>query len=125
LLLGEILTIFRVLASVPLAAFLVLFDLVVDNPRHAETGANLALLDVGGCHFNGLEYASQGTLPGSIASEFTQIARAYIREQGDLEISSCIDSSAVTTGAGLPESTIDGVSSARGPYTDLQTFPLG
>ena len=72
---------FRVLAGTPLAAFLVLFDLVIDNPTHPETAANLALLDVGSGHFSGIEYASQGTLPGSIASEFTQIARAYVREK--------------------------------------------
>ncbi|CAO2657982.1 Nn.00g072420.m01.CDS01 [Neocucurbitaria sp. VM-36] len=70
-----------VLAGTPLAAFLVLFDLVIDNPTHPETTANLALLDVGSGHFSGIEYASQGTLPGSIASEFTQIARAYVREK--------------------------------------------
>lgn len=74
----------RILAGAPLAALLVLFDLLIDNPSHPETAANLALLDVGSGHFSGLEYASQGTLPGSIASEFAQIARSYVRERTGL-----------------------------------------
>jgi hypothetical protein len=119
------LTMLRVLASVPLAAFLVLFDLVVDNPRHAETAANLALLDVDGGHFSGLKHASKGTLPGSIASEFTHIARTYVQEQGDLDISGCTESSAATTSTGLLESTNATASSAFDPYIDLQPFPLG
>jgi hypothetical protein len=125
MLLIKTLTMFRILASVPLAAFLVLFDLVVDNPTHPETAANLALLDVGGGHFSGLEYASQGTLPGSIASEFTQIARTYVREQGDLEISSCMNSSTVTPDTWLSEPAISGTSSAFVSSTDLQSYPLG
>jgi hypothetical protein len=117
------LTIQRVLASVPLAAFLVLFDLVVDNPKHAETAANLALLDVGGGHFSGLEYASQGLLPGSIASEFTQIARTYVREQSELK--NRAESSTTAMSAGPPDSTVPGVSSAFVPDIDMQPFPLG
>ena len=77
-------TLSRILAGVPLAALFVLFDLIVDNPTHPETTATPALLDVGTGHFSGLEYASQGTLPGSIISEFTQIARAYVWEKSVL-----------------------------------------
>lgn len=76
----------RIIAATPLAALLILFDLIIDNPTHPETAANLALLDVGSGHFSGLEYASQGTLPGSIASEFTQIARAYVREKNGVGV---------------------------------------
>jgi hypothetical protein len=89
----------RVLASVPLTAFLILFDLVVDNLTHAETAANLALLDVGSSHFSGLEYDPQETLPGSIASEFTQIAR---------KSSSCAELSASRLSAGLSDLTVPG-----------------
>ena len=121
----EMLTMQRVLASVPLAAFLVLFDPVVENPTHAETAANLALLDVGSGHFSGLEYPSQGTLPGSIASEFTQIAQTYVREQGELESSSYAESSATTLSARLSDSTVPGESSAFIPYTEQQPYPLG
>lgn len=69
----------------PLAAFLVLFDLVIDNPTHPETATNIAILDVGSGHFSRIEYASQGTLPGSIISEFAHIARAYVREHAEPE----------------------------------------
>ena len=71
----------RILAAVPLAGLLVLFDLVIDNPTHPETTSNLALLDIGSGHFSRLEYSSQGTLPGSIASEFAHIARRYVQER--------------------------------------------
>ncbi|KAF2267151.1 hypothetical protein CC78DRAFT_434544, partial [Lojkania enalia] len=69
-----------VIAGVPLAAFLVLFDLVIEHPAYAETRTNLALLDVGAGYFSRLEYASGGTLPGSISSEFSHIARDYVRD---------------------------------------------
>lgn len=75
---------YRIIAAAPIAALLILFDLIIDNPTHPDNAANLALLDVGSGHFSGLEYASGGTLPGSIASEFTQIARAYVREKSGL-----------------------------------------
>ncbi|KAF2463578.1 uncharacterized protein BDR25DRAFT_297660 [Lindgomyces ingoldianus] len=70
-----------ILAAVPLTALFVLFDLVIDNPSHSDTAANLALLDIGSGHFSRIEYASQGTLPGSILSEFAHIARCYVREK--------------------------------------------
>ncbi|CAN9323213.1 unnamed protein product [Alternaria alternata] len=92
--------------------------------------ANLALLDVGCGHFSGLEYASQGTLPGSIASEFTQIARTYVRAQNDSEKNSRPKSSPMYAGGvapieGLQETTVAEVSSAFPSYADLQPFPLG
>ena len=119
----------RILAGAPLAALLVLFDLVIDNPTHPETAANLALLDVGSGHFSGLEYASRGTLPGSIISEFTQIARAYVREKSDAEMSirslpSLPTPWAVTSGE-MPETILSELSSAFNSYTDLQHFPHG
>ena len=125
-----LLTTNRILASVPLATFLVLFDLVVDNPTHLETAANLAMLDVGGGHFSGLEYSSQGTLPGSIASEFAQMARTYVREQEVSEINrgvglSDMPASGITSSAGLLESVSSEASLASVSYTDLQPFPLG
>lgn len=107
-----------------------LFDLVIDNPTHPETAANLALLDVGSGHFSGLEYASQGTLPGSLASEFTQIARAYVREKCGLEINNTTNVSIPPTekallSIGMPETIPCEVSSDYTSYTDLQPFPLG
>ncbi|KAF1965176.1 hypothetical protein BU23DRAFT_628829 [Bimuria novae-zelandiae CBS 107.79] len=52
-----ILNLSRILVAVPLAAFFVRFDLVVDNPTHPATSSNLALLDVGAGHFSRIEYA--------------------------------------------------------------------
>lgn len=55
-----------------------LFELVIFNPKHAETRGNLALLDVAGGYFSRLEYASNGSLPSSLVSEFAYIAREYV-----------------------------------------------
>ncbi|KAI8961944.1 hypothetical protein F5Y11DRAFT_208320 [Daldinia sp. FL1419] len=67
-----------ILAGIPIVALFVLFDLVVTNPKHAETATNLALLDMAGGHFSRLEYASGGSLPGSLIGEFAHIAREYV-----------------------------------------------
>jgi hypothetical protein len=126
----QVLMMCRILVSVPMAAYLVLFDLVIDNPSHPETAANLALLDVGCGHFSGLEYASQGIIPGSVAAEFTQIARTYVRAQNDQEPNSRPKSSnmyteSATSIGGLQEATVPEGSSAFPWYADLQPFPLG
>lgn len=55
-----------------------LFDSVVHNPRQPETYSNLALLDMAAGHFSRLEYCSNGTLPGSLISEFSHVARTYV-----------------------------------------------
>ncbi|CAH0020600.1 unnamed protein product [Clonostachys rhizophaga] len=67
-----------ILATIPLAALFVLFDSVVHNPRQPETYSNLALLDMAAGHFSRLEYCSNGTLPGSLISEFSHVARTYV-----------------------------------------------
>lgn len=61
-----------------MAALLVVFDVVISHPRHPDTNTNLALLDVGGGHFSRIEYASAGWLPGSLLTQFSQIAREYV-----------------------------------------------
>ncbi|KAH8695318.1 fungal-specific transcription factor domain-containing protein [Talaromyces proteolyticus] len=68
-----------IMALMPISALFILFDLVVHNPTHPETNNNLALLDVASGHFGRIEYASRGTLPGSLVSEFAHIAREYVR----------------------------------------------
>ncbi|PYH35343.1 fungal specific transcription factor domain-containing protein [Aspergillus neoniger CBS 115656] len=55
-----------ILAVLPLSSLMILFDLVVHNANHPETGLSLALLDIAGGHFSRLEYASNGALPGSL-----------------------------------------------------------
>ena len=59
---------------------MILFDLVVHNANHPETGLSLALLDIAGGHFSRLEYASNGALPGSLVAEFAHLARQYVSE---------------------------------------------
>ncbi|KAL7626533.1 hypothetical protein AAE478_003305 [Parahypoxylon ruwenzoriense] len=66
------------LAGIPVVALFILFDLVVTNPKHAGTATNLALLDMAGGHFSRIEYASGGSLPGSLIGEFAHIAREYV-----------------------------------------------
>lgn len=61
-----------------MASLLVVFDVVISYPKHPETNTNLALLDVAGGHFSRIEYASAGWLPGSLLTQFSQIAREYV-----------------------------------------------
>ncbi|KAI1458935.1 hypothetical protein F4805DRAFT_423076 [Annulohypoxylon moriforme] len=67
-----------IMAGIPVVALFILFELVVTNPKHAGTGTNLALLDMAGGHFSRIEYASGGSLPGSLIGEFAHIAREYV-----------------------------------------------
>jgi hypothetical protein len=60
---------------------MILFDLVVHNPEHPETSISLALLDIAGGHFSRLEFASKGSLPGSLIAEFAHLARQYVTEK--------------------------------------------
>jgi hypothetical protein len=60
---------------------MILFDLVVHNPDHPEVSLSLALLDIAGGHFSRLEFASNGTLPGSLVAQFAHLARQYISEK--------------------------------------------
>lgn len=69
----------------PLSCLLILFDLVVHNPEHPETGISLALLDIAGGHFSRLEFASKGTLPGSLIAEFAHLARQYVTEKRQIK----------------------------------------
>lgn len=116
----------RILVGTPLAAFLVLFDLVIDNPTHPEISANLAVLDVGSGHFSGLEYASQGTLPGSIASELTQIARAYVRGRTEVTTTGVTTSSErLISDMRTSDANTNDSPPAFDPHTDLQSFPFG
>ncbi|KAE8376598.1 hypothetical protein BDV26DRAFT_265197 [Aspergillus bertholletiae] len=69
-----------ILAVLPLSSLMILFDLVVHNPTHTETGLSLALLDMAGGHFSRIEYASKGALPGSLAAEFAHLARQYVSD---------------------------------------------
>ncbi|KAJ5627383.1 hypothetical protein N7528_004810 [Penicillium herquei] len=69
------------LAVLPLSCLMILFDIVVHNPNHPEASLSLALLDIAGGHFSRLEFASKGTLPGSLIAQFAHLARQYVFEQ--------------------------------------------
>ncbi|OHW89626.1 fungal specific transcription factor domain-containing protein [Colletotrichum incanum] len=73
-------TVTWVLAGIPITALFVLFDIVIHDPRHPDTASNLALLDMVAGHFSRIEYASGGTLPGSLIAEFAKIARDYVND---------------------------------------------
>ncbi|KAI3558341.1 hypothetical protein CABS02_01488 [Colletotrichum abscissum] len=68
------------MATIPIMAFFVLFDLVIHNPRQIHTATNLALLDVVKGHCSRMEMISNGAIPGSMVGEFAQIARSYVNE---------------------------------------------
>ncbi|KAJ9491945.1 hypothetical protein VN97_g1328 [Penicillium thymicola] len=69
------------LAVLPLSCLMILFDLVVHNPDHPEASLSLAILDIASGHFSRLEFASNGTLPGSLVAQFAHLARQYIFEK--------------------------------------------
>lgn len=68
-----------VLGSMPLSALFILFDFVVHNPSHPETQSNLSLLGIAAGYFYRLEYASGGSLPSSLLSDFAHIAWQYVQ----------------------------------------------
>lgn len=68
---------FSIMGVMPMSGLFILFDFVMHNPLHEETRDNIALLDAATGYFSHLEYISKGALPGSIISEFTQIARDF------------------------------------------------
>jgi len=52
----------------------------VHNPTHPDTKSNLSLLGVAAGYFCRLEYASGGSLPSSLLSDFAYIARQYVQD---------------------------------------------
>jgi hypothetical protein len=70
----------RVLAGIPIFALFIIFEEVINDPRHKDAASNLALLDISGGHFSRIEYASDGSVPGSLIAEFSYIAREYVHE---------------------------------------------
>jgi hypothetical protein len=88
------------MAGIPIMSLFVLFDMVINNPYHPETSINLALLDIAGGHFSRIEYASGGSLPGSLIAEFAHIARDYVngtRRNGGLTVGSSLTARNVVT----------------------------
>lgn len=71
---------YSILGIMPLSAIFILFDFIVQSPHHADTRANLTLMDIVSGHFSQLEHVSAGSLPGNHLSEFAHIARRYVQE---------------------------------------------
>ncbi|KZZ87546.1 Transcription factor [Moelleriella libera RCEF 2490] len=62
----------------PLSALFILFDFIIHNRHHPDTGENLACLEAAAEYFRLLDMASGGELPGHIISEFASIALHYL-----------------------------------------------
>lgn len=87
----------------PLSALFILFDFIVQNPHHADTRANLTLLDIASGHFSQLEHVSAGVLPGNHLSEFAHIARRYVQELPPPRSAASQGTGQSTTGLGTTE----------------------
>ncbi|KAH8689526.1 fungal-specific transcription factor domain-containing protein [Talaromyces proteolyticus] len=107
------------LGVIPLSALFILFDFVVHNPSHPETSTNLALLDVAGGYFSRLEYATGGSLPSSLLSDFAHIARQFVR---DINPEQRMAAESVTRYTPyLSTKSFEGMSQAPQPMTYLPT----
>ncbi|KAL4903559.1 fungal-specific transcription factor domain-containing protein [Aspergillus multicolor] len=114
-----------ILVLTPLSALMVLFDLVIHNPSHAETSLNLALLDVASGHFSRIEYASTGVLPGSLISEFAHLARQYVADIRHNARPVTAAAAASAAAATYPASNLyTGSSSSSGFHLTLPPHPL-
>ncbi|KAL1882851.1 hypothetical protein Daus18300_000489 [Diaporthe australafricana] len=120
-------------AGIPMASLLVVFDVVISYPKHPETNTNLALLDVGGGHFSRIEYASAGWLPGSLLTQFSQIAREYVSRIKTNDGSSMppdkpqTDISTSTSSGKVPQMAVDselGATSGPPLQPTFETVPI-
>lgn len=75
----------RLLTVIPLSAFLSLFHLVIDNPRHVETRDNLNFLDVAAGYFRRLEYVTKQDFPFSVFPKLASIAQEYVQTLPPIE----------------------------------------
>ncbi|RTE80194.1 hypothetical protein BHE90_005287 [Fusarium euwallaceae] len=125
-----------ILAGIPICALFVLFDQVINDPKHPDTRSNLALLDIAGGHFSRIEFASEGSLPGSLIAEFAYIAREYVNESTSQSLDlggslhpqrshgdgmSSLEMPEVPGSADRPTSRLDKSADAIMPPTTLET----
>jgi hypothetical protein len=75
----HLLTSNRLLTVIPLSAFLSLFHLVIDNPRHVETRDNLNFLDIAAGYFRRLEYVTKQDFPFSVFPKLASIVQEYVQ----------------------------------------------
>ncbi|KAI8167102.1 hypothetical protein K4K50_007062 [Colletotrichum sp. SAR 10_71] len=83
-------------------AYTSLFSVGVSGNSNSYYLDVITLLDMAAGHFSRIEYASGGTLPGSLIAEFAKIARDYVNEiqHGDIRISGLTRSSTATQDLG-------------------------
>ncbi|KAK4242764.1 hypothetical protein C8A03DRAFT_28993 [Achaetomium macrosporum] len=111
-----------VIAGVPIMALFVLIDGVLQDPTHPETWKDLALIDIGGGYFSRLEYASGGSLPGSLITEFAHIAREYTNGiQRQPQAQNELDEHAMPQAGPSPLRTSQGRTAAPGPVRPILT----
>jgi hypothetical protein len=109
----------------PLAAMFILFESVVRDPTHNESNHNLLFLDMAAGYFGRLEYESGGSLEGSIFSEFTFLARDFVRKEQKINRSVDSDARVESTNAGPSHNVpvnVNGVSSRVPPSHIISQF---
>jgi len=109
----------------PLAAMFILFESVVRDPTHNESNHNLLFLDMAAGYFGRLEYESGGSLEGSIFSEFTFLARDFVRKEQKINRSVDSDVRVESTNAGPSHNVpvdINDVSSRVPPSHIISSF---
>jgi hypothetical protein len=113
--------------TMPLAAMFILFESVVRDPTYNESNNNLLFLDMAAGYFGRLEYESGGSLQGSVFSEFTLLARDFVRKEQKINRSVDLDISVESTNARLSHNVpvdINGVSSRVPPPHIISSFCL-
>jgi len=100
--------------TMPLAAMFILFESIVHDPTHQNSKENLLFLDIATGYFGRLEYESGGSIEGSIFSEFTFLARDFVRkeEKNKRSVTSNVTNAAPSRGVPVD---INGVSSQDSP----------
>ncbi|KAF4334093.1 hypothetical protein FBEOM_12104 [Fusarium beomiforme] len=115
-----------IIAGIPLCALFVLFDHVISSPKSPDIKSNLALLNIAGGHFSRIEFATGGTLPASLISEFTYIAREYINQcdtQDPLK-GQYMDSASAQDGSLLETAPVSGKDSATNECLNHEVSPV-
>jgi hypothetical protein len=111
--------------TMPLASMFILFESIVHDPTQNESNHNLLFLDMAAGYFGRLEYESGGSLEGSIFSEFTLLARDFVRKEQNINISVGSDIRVESTNAGPFHNVpvdVNGVSSRVPPSHIISQF---
>lgn len=64
----------------PQSASFLLFDFVIEHPRHPETKKNLSYMQMVASYFMRLQYATENGAYGTIPTEFFQIAAKFVED---------------------------------------------